>query len=102
MFEAEGVDLKAISESESQEQHFVKTILIHHEGCLFKSCENDYDEGDEEAQRMRFDGGGEFDGVDTEWFAFKSQTVTENDLASGIAELAGKAGGAVCDYVIQV
>ena len=61
LFEAEGVDLKAISESENQEHHFVKTILIHHEGCFFESYENDYEEDDEEAQRMRLDcGGGRF------------------------------------------
>ncbi len=99
LFEAEEVDLKAISESENQEHHFVKTILIHHEGCFFESYENDYEEDDEEAQRMRLDGGGEFDGVDAEWFAFKSFAIAENDLASELAELVEKAGGAVCDVI---
>ena len=32
LFEAEGVDLKAISESENQEYHFVKTVLISRDG----------------------------------------------------------------------
>ena len=35
LFEAEEVDLKAISESENQEHHFVKTILIHKMVNLF-------------------------------------------------------------------
>ena len=99
LFEAEEVDLKAISESENQEHHFVKTILIHHEGCFFESYENDYEEEDEEAQRMRLDGGGEFNGVDAEWFAFKSLAIAKNDLASEIAELVEKAGRAVCDVI---
>ena len=99
LFDAEEVDLKAISESENQEHHFVKTILIHHEGRFFESYENDYEEDDEEAQRMHLDGGGEFDGVDAEWFAFKSLAVAENDLASEIAELVEKAGRAVCDVI---
>ena len=91
LFEAEEVDLKAISESENQEHHFVKTILIHHEGCFFESYENDYEEDDDEAQRMRLDGGGEFDGVDAEWFVFKSALSDSADIESGIAELADKA-----------
>ena len=99
LFEAEGVDLKAISESENQEHHFVKTILIHHEGCFFESYENDYEEDDEEAQRMRLDGGGEFNGVDAEWFAFKSLAIADYNLTSEIAELAEKANGAVCDVI---
>ena len=73
LFEAEEVDLKAISGSKNQEHHFVKTILINRGGRFFESYENDYEEDDEEAQRMRLDGGGEFDGVDAEWFAFKSE-----------------------------
>ena len=77
LFEAEEVNLKAISESENQEHHFVKTILIHHEGCFFESYINDYEEDDEEAQRMHLDGGGEFNGVDAEWFAFKSPIIAE-------------------------
>ena len=77
LFDAEEVDLKAISESENQEHHFVKTILIHHEGCFFESYINDYEEDDEEAQRMHLDGGGEFNGVDAEWFAFKSPIIAE-------------------------
>ena len=99
LFEAEGVDLKAISESKNQEHHFVKTILIHHEGCFFESYENDYEDDDEEAQRMRLDGGGEFDGVDAEWFAFKSLAVAENDLVSELEELVEKAGRTVCDVI---
>ena len=99
LFEAEGVDLKTISESENQEHHFVKTILIHHEGCFFESYENDYEEDDEEAQRMRLDGGGEFNGVDAEWFAFKSLAIADYNLTSEIAELAEKANRAVCDVI---
>jgi hypothetical protein len=99
LFEAEGVDLKAVTESENQEHHFVKTILIHHEGCFFESCENDYEEEDDEAQRMRLDGGGEFDGVDAEWFAFESLAVAENNLTSEIAELVEKACEAVFDVI---
>ena len=99
LFEAEGVDLKAISESENQEHHFVKTILIHHEGRFFESYKNDYEEDYEEAQRMRLDGGGEFEGVNAEWFAFKSLAVAENDLVSELEELIEKAGGAVCDVI---
>ena len=99
LFEAEGVDLKTISESENQEHHFVKTILIHHEGCFFESYENDYEEDDEEAQRMRLDGGGEFNGVDAEWFAFKSLAIADYNLTSEIAELAEKANGAICDVI---
>ena len=99
LFEAEDVDRKAISESENQEYHFVKTILIHHEGCFFESYENDYEEDDEEAQRMHLDGGGEFDGVNAECFAFKSFAIAENDLASELAELVEKAGKAICDVI---
>ena len=99
LFEAEEVDLKAISESENQEHHFVKTILIHHEGCFFESYENDYEEDNEEAQRMRLDGGGEFNGVDAEWFAFKSLAIADYNLTSEIAELAEKANGAICDVI---
>ena len=71
LFEAEGVDLKAISESENQEYHFVKTVLISRDGCFFESYESD-EEDDEEALQMRLDGGGEFDGVEANWFVFKS------------------------------
>lgn len=48
--------------------YFVKTVLIHHQGCFFESYECDADE----AQQMRLDGGSEFDGVDADWFIFKS------------------------------
>ena len=71
LFEAEGVGLKAISESENQEYHFVKTVLISRDGRFFESFEDD-DESDEEALQMRLDGGGEFDGVEANWFVFKS------------------------------
>ena len=72
LFEAEGVDLKVISESKNQEYHFVKTILISRDGRFFEPYESD-EEDDEDALQMRLDGGGEFDGVDAEWFAFKSE-----------------------------
>ena len=77
LFEAEGVDLKAISESENQEYHFVKTVLISRDGRFFESFEDD-DESDEEALQMRLDGGGEFDGVEADWFVFKSSNLQEN------------------------
>jgi hypothetical protein len=71
LFEAEDVDLKAISESENQEYHFVKTVLISRDGRFFESYESD-EEDDEDALQMRLDGGGEFDGVEANWFVFKS------------------------------
>ena len=98
LFEAEDVDLKAISESENQEYHFVKTVLINRGGCFFESFEDD-SEDDEDALPMRLDGGGEFDGVDAEWFAFKSLAIADYDLTSEIAELVEKAGRAVCDVI---
>ena len=98
LFEAEGVDLKAISESENQEHHFVKNILINRGGRFFESFEDD-NEDDEEALQMRLDGGGEFNGVDAEWFAFKSLAIADYNLTSEIAELAEKANGAVCDVI---
>ena len=48
---------------------------------------------------MHLDGGGEFDGVDAECFAFKSFAIADYNLTSEIAELAEKANGAVCDVI---
>ena len=97
LFEAEGVDLKAISESENQEHHFVKTILIHKMVNLFDAV---VPEDDLEAQqRVLLDGGGDFMALDAEWFVFKSLSVAENDLVSELAELVEKANGAVCDVI---
>ena len=77
LFEAEGVDLKALSESENQEYHFVKTVLISRDGSFFESYESD-EEDDEDALQMRLDGGGEFNGVEASWFVFKSANLQEN------------------------
>ena len=97
LFEAEGVDLKAVTESENQEHHFVKTILIHKTVNFFDAV---VPEDDLEAQqRVLLDGGGGFMDLDAEWFAFKSRAIAENNLTSEIAELVEKAGGAVCDVV---
>ena len=90
LFEAEGVDLKAISESENQEYHFVKSILINRCGSFFESFEDD-SEDDEDALQMRLDGGGEFDGVEADWFVFKSALSDKVDIESEISELADKA-----------
>ena len=79
LFEAEGVDLKAISESENQEYHFVKTVLISRDGRFFESYESD-EKDDEDALQMRLDGGGEFSGVDADWFIFKSSAIIKNVL----------------------
>ena len=70
LFEAEGVDLKAISESENQEYHFVKTILIHRIRNFFDAVVPDDDE--DAQQRVLLDGGGDFFDLDAEWFVFKS------------------------------
>ena len=89
LFEAEGVDLKAISESENQEHHFVKTILIHKMVNLFDAV---VPEDDLEAQqRVLLDGGGDFMALDAEWFVFKSALSDSADIESEIAELADKA-----------
>ena len=97
LFEAEGVDLKAISESENQEHHFVNTILIHKMVNLFDAV---VPEDDLEAQqRVLLDGGGDFMALDAEWFAFKSLAIADYNLTSEIAELAEKANGAVCDVI---
>ena len=98
LFDAEGVDLKAISESKNQEHHFVKTVLINHGGCFFESFEGE-DEDDEEIQRMRLDGGGEFDGVEADWFVFKSLLNADNDLTSEISELVDKADETIGDVI---
>ena len=39
---------------------------------------------------MRLDGGGEFDGVDAEWFAFKSLAVAEMILHPNLQNLLKK------------
>ena len=97
LFDAEEVDLKAISESENQEHHFVKTILIHKTMNFFDAG---VPEDDLEAQqRVLGDGGGDFMDLDAEWFAFKSLAVAENNLTSEIAELVEKAGEAVFDVI---
>ena len=89
LFEAEGVDLKAISESENQEHHFVKTILIHKTMNFFDAV---VPEDDLEAQqRVLGDGGGDFMALDAEWFVFKSALSDSADIESEIAELADKA-----------
>ena len=89
LFEAEGVDLKAISESENQEYHFVKTILIHRIRNFFDAVVPDDDE--DAQQRVLLDGGGDFFNLDAEWFVFKSLLNADNDLTSEISELVDKA-----------
>ena len=69
--------------------------MINRGGCFFEAFDDD-NEDDEDALQMRLDGGGEFNGVEADWFAFKSLAVAENDLASEIAELVEKTSGAVC------
>ena len=90
LFEAEGVDLKAVTESENQEYHFVKTVLISRDSRFFESFEDDNEEDDEEALQMRLDGGGEFSGVEASWFVFKSSLIDSADIESEISELADK------------
>ena len=97
LFEAEGVDLKAISESENQEYHFVKTILIHRIRNFFDAVVPD-DEEDAQ-QRALLDGGGEFDGVEADWFVFKSLLNADNDLTSEISELVDKADETIGDVI---
>ena len=98
LFEAEGVDLKAISESENQEYHFVKTVLINRGGCFFESFEDDNEE-DDDALQMRLDGGGEFNGVEADWFVFKFALSDNVDIESEIAELADKADGKISPVI---
>ena len=98
LFEAEGVDLKAVTKSENQEYHFVKTVLISRDGSVFESFEDD-NEDDEEALQMRWDGGGEFDGVEANWFVFKSALSDNVDIESEIAALADKADGKISPVI---
>lgn len=97
LFEAEGVDLKAISESENQEYHFVKTILIHRIRNFFDAVVPD-DEEDAQ-QRALLDGGGDFFDLDAEWFVFKSLLNADNDLTSEISELVDKADETIGDVI---
>jgi hypothetical protein len=90
LFEAECVDLKAVTESENQEYHFVKTILSSRDGRFFESYLSD-EEDNEEALQMRLDGGGEFNDVAASWFVFKSALSDSADIESELAELADKA-----------
>lgn len=97
LFEAEGVDLKAISESENQEYHFVKTVLIHRIRNFFDAVVPD-DEEDAQ-QRALLDGGGDFFDLDAEWFVFKSLLNADNDLTSEISELVDKADETIGDVI---
>ncbi len=97
LFEAEGVDLKAISESENQEYHFVKTVLIHRIRNFFDAVAPDDDE--DAQQRALLDGGGDFFDLDAEWFVFKSLLNSDNDLTSEISELVDKADETIGDVI---
>lgn len=97
LFEAEGVDLKAISESENQEYHFVKTVLIHRIRNFFDAVVPD-DEEDAQ-QRVLLDGGGDFFDLDAEWFVFKSLLNADNDITSEISELVDKADETIGDVI---
>ena len=97
LFEAEGVDLKAISESENQEYHFVKTILIHRIRNFFDAVVPDEEE--DAQQRALLDGGGDFFDLDAEWFVFKSLLNADNDLTSEISELVDKADETIGDVI---
>lgn len=97
LFEAEGVDLKAISESKNQEYHFVKTVLIHRIRNFFDAVVPDDDE--DAQQRALLDGGGDFFDLDAEWFVFKSLLNADNDLTSEISELVDKADETIGDVI---
>ena len=76
LFRQEGINPETDVEDSELGFHFVKAILIHREGRYFESYEIEPPEegGDEDEYKYyKKSGGGEFDGLDADWFILKSE-----------------------------